>query len=140
MDKERLIKVAFEALENSYAPYSHFHVGAALLGESGKIYTGCNVESCAFTPSTCAERTALVKAVSEGERHFTGLVVVAKSETGEIENYTSPCGVCRQMLYEFCDQSMPIIMAKNENDFFETTLGALLPMGFGPEKLGGRDN
>lgn len=130
MDPTVLIEEAFKAMENAYAPYSGFRVGAALLGADGKIYTGCNVESCAFSPTSCAERTALVKAVSEGQKRFAALAVV--SSGGE---YTPPCGVCRQMLYEFCEGNMPIILAKSAQDYREITLGELLPMGFGPEKL-----
>ena len=134
MSWERLIEKAFEGMEKSYAPYSGFHVGAALLGKSGKVYTGCNIESCAYTPTICAERTALVKAVSEGERAFQALAIV--SSVGADGGYTSPCGVCRQMLVEFCGEGMPVILAKSKEDYQVVSLGELLPMGFGPGKLG----
>lgn len=134
MDWGKLIEKAFEGMERAYAPYSGFRVGAALLGKSGAVYVGCNVESCAYTPTTCAERTALVKAVSEGERAFSALAVV--SSGGADADYTSPCGVCRQMLFEFCEGDMPVILAKSKEDYRQVTLGQLLPMGFGPGKLG----
>ncbi|MDD3193318.1 MAG: cytidine deaminase [Oscillospiraceae bacterium] len=134
MDWSGLIEQAFEGLQHAYAPCSGFRVGAALLGRSGTVYTGCNVESCAYTPTCCAERTALVKAVSEGERAFLALAVV--SDEGADGDYTSPCGVCRQMLFEFCGGEMPVILAKSKEDYRVTTLGTLLPMGFGPAKLG----
>lgn len=134
MDWSGLIEKAMEGMERAYAPYSGFRVGAALLGKSGEVYTGCNVESCAYTPTCCAERTALVKAVSEGERAFSALAVV--SVGGVDEDYTSPCGVCRQMLFEFCVEDMPVILAKSKEDYKQVTLGQLLPMGFGPDKLG----
>lgn len=133
MDWSGLIEKAMEGMERAYAPYSGFRVGAALLGKSGEVYTGCNVESCAYTPTCCAERTALVKAVSEGERAFSALAVV--SVGGVDEDYTSPCGVCRQMLFEFCEEDMPVILAKSKEDYKQVTLGQLLPMGFGPDKL-----
>ena len=134
MDWSGLIEKAMEGMERAYAPYSGFRVGAALLGKSGEVYTGCNVESCAYTPTCCAERTALVKAVSEGERAFSALALV--SVGGVDEDYTSPCGVCRQMLFEFCEEDMPVILAKSKEDYKQVTLGQLLPMGFGPDKLG----
>lgn len=134
MDWSGLIEKALEGMERAYAPYSGFRVGAALLGENGVVYTGCNVESCAYTPTICAERTALVKAVSEGERAFSALAVVSSAGAG--------CGlyfalrVCRQMLFEFCKEDMPVILAKSKEDYQTTTLGQLFPMGFGPDKLG----
>lgn len=133
MDKKYLIRQAFFAMENAYAPYSKFRVGAAILAASGKIYTGCNVESCSFPAGICAERTALVKAVSEGEREFLALAVVSSGSARE--DYTSPCGICRQMLLEFCADSMPVVMAKSEDDYIEVTLGTLIPLGFSPAKL-----
>ena len=134
MDWSGLIEKALEGMERAYAPYSGFRVGAALLGENGVVYTGCNVESCAYTPTICAERTALVKAVSEGERAFSALAVVSSASADA--DYTSPCGVCLQMLFEFCKEDMPVILAKSKEDYQTTTLGQLFPMGFGPDKLG----
>ena len=134
MDWTALIEKALEGMQHAYAPYSGFRVGAALLAKSGKIYTGCNVESCAYTPTCCAERTALVKAVSEGEREFSGLAVV--SSGGADGEYTSPCGVCRQMLFEFCPPKMPVVLAKSPQHYRVVSLGELLPLGFGPAQLG----
>ena len=134
MDKTKLIQMAFEGMKNAYAPYSNFQVGAALLADSGRIYTGCNIESCSYSPTSCAERTALFKAVSEGERRFLAIAIV--SSGGADGDYTAPCGVCRQMLYEFCGADMQVIMAKSIDDYKELTLGQLLPMGFGPSQLG----
>lgn len=131
-----LIRRAMKAREYSYSPYSNFSVGAAILSESGKIYTGCNIESASYTPTICAERVALFKAVSEGEREFKMLALVGGSKnvekkTGEI---ISPCGVCRQMLYEF-GKDMKIVMADNEEKYEIRTLEELLPYGFGPDNL-----
>lgn len=132
MDKKELIRLAFEARENAYAPYSHFLVGAALLAKDGRVFTGCNIESASYTPTQCAERTALGKAISEGVREFSMLAVVGAKAGTRNTLVTSPCGVCRQMLYEFCSPHMPVIMAKAEDDYVEMTLGQLLPLGFGP--------
>ena len=136
-DRRALIRAAFAARRNAYAPYSHFAVGAALLTKGGRMYTGCNIESASFSPTNCAERTALFKAVSEGEREFAALAVVgARTDAPDDSLVTSPCGVCRQMLYEFCEADMPVVMAKSEDEWVERTLGSLLPLGFGPEKVG----
>ncbi|MFR1808757.1 MAG: cytidine deaminase, partial [Pygmaiobacter massiliensis] len=100
-----------------------------------KVYTGCNIESASYTPTNCAERTALFKAVSEGEREFAAIAIVGSKE-GEVNSLiTAPCGVCRQALYEFGGPDLTVIMAKSEEDYKETTLGALLPYGFGPANL-----
>lgn len=135
MDKKELIRLAFEAQKQAYVPYSHFAVGAALLAKNGTVYTGCNIESASYTPTQCAERTALGKAVSEGTREFSMIAVVGSKQGMRNTLVTSPCGVCRQMLYEFCSPHMPVIMAKSEDDFVEMTLGQLLPLGFGPLNL-----
>lgn len=135
MDTKELIRRAFEARKYAYTPYSHFQVGAALLAKSGKVYTGCNIESASYTPTNCAERTALFKAVSEGEREFAAIAIVGSKE-GEVNSLiTAPCGVCRQALYEFGGPDLTVIMAKSEEDYEESTLGALLPYGFGPANL-----
>ena len=135
-EKQQLIRMALAAREKAYAPYSDFMVGAALRAADGRIFTGCNVENAAFTPTSCAERTALFKAVAEGVTAFTDIAVVG-SRRGEVNRQiTSPCGVCRQALYEFCGPEMPVLMAKSEDDFVEMTLGELLPLGFGPANLG----
>ncbi|MEG2931200.1 MAG: cytidine deaminase [Ruthenibacterium sp.] len=136
MENKELIRAAFAAREYAYAPYSHFCVGAALLCKDGRVYTGCNIESAAFTPGSCAERTALFKAVSEGARVFERIAIVgAKKGAPDDALVTSPCGVCRQMLFEFGGPSLRVIMAKSEDDCVEMTLGELLPLGFGPEKV-----
>ena len=126
MDYRELISQAVHARESSYAPYSKFLVGAALLGKSGKVYTGCNIENVSFSATNCAERTAVFKAVSEGEREFEAIVV-----TGPDSNYLPPCGICRQVLAEFCDlNTFQVILAKNEQDYRVMTLGELLPAAF----------
>lgn len=137
MDTRELIKKALQARTYSYSPYSKFKVGAALETKSGKIYTGCNVENAAYTPSNCAERTAFFKAVSEGEREFLRIVVVGGYEQGEeLEQYVSPCGVCRQVMMEFCNpKEFRVIIAKSVEDYKEHTLEELMPFGFGPETL-----
>ena len=131
-DLELLLK-AIEAREFAYAPYSDHRVGAALLGKSGKVYTGCNVENAAYTPTNCAERTAIFKAVSEGEREFTAIAVVGG--LGEkLSEVCAPCGVCRQVLAEFCDKNMRIIMGTPDN-IKVSTLSDLLPFSFGKSDL-----
>ena len=135
-DRRELIRAAFRAREYAYAPYSHFAVGAALLSQSGKIYTGCNIECASYSVTNCAERTALFKAVSEGECNFTAIAVVgARTDRSDDSLITSPCGVCRQALYEFGGAELLVILAKSEDDFTEMPLGKLLPLGFGPEKV-----
>lgn len=120
----------------AYAPYSNFLVGAALLCKNGNIYSGCNIESAAYSPSNCAERTAIFKAVSEGDKDFSAIVIVGGARGKEIANFCPPCGVCRQVMMEFCDPEMfQIILAKNENEFETYTLNDLLPHGFGPTNL-----
>lgn len=126
---QELVEQAFTMLRYSYVPYSSFPVGAALECSDGSVYTGCNVENSAYGSSLCAERTALVKAVSEGKRSFTRLSVVASSA-----DYCWPCGACRQMLYEFAPD-LKILVARGDHQFVETTLSDLLPHGFGPQSL-----
>ena len=137
-DCKELIAHAFEARKNAYTPYSHFKVGAALLGKNKKIYTGCNIESASYSPSNCAERTAFFKAVSEGERDFDCIAIVggrAEREAGTVD-YCPPCGVCRQVMMEFCSpQTFKIILARSEDDYKVYTLKELLPLGFGPDNL-----
>ena len=131
MDYKKLIKSAIEAKEFAYVPYSGFRVGAALLTEDGRIYTGCNIENAAYSPTICAERTAVAKAVSEGHRSFTAIAV-----TGDNGDYLRPCGVCRQVLAEFCDlERFRVILANSQEDYKEMSLGALLPGAFGKENL-----
>ncbi len=123
-----LINKAIEARKFSYSPYSGFQVGAALLCKDGTVYTGCNVENAAYGPSNCAERTAIFKAVSEGKREFEKIAIVGGMEGESVA--PAPCGVCRQVMSEFCDPSFEIIMAKNEEDYETATLGELLPRSF----------
>lgn len=132
---EKLIDTAIAQLQFSYTPYSNFKVGAALLGRDGKIYTGCNIENAAYTPTNCAERTAFFKAVSEGQREFDAICVVGGKD-GVLTEYASPCGVCRQVMMEFCDpESFRIILATGREKFDIFTLKELLPAGFGPSNL-----
>lgn len=131
----KLIKTAVRQLSYSYAPYSHFKVGAALLEENGTIYTGCNIENAAYTPTNCAERTAFFKAVSEGVRTFKA-ICIAGGMNGELTDYTAPCGVCRQVMMEFCSpEEFEIILAKGEDDYKMYKLKDLMPLGFGPGNL-----
>ncbi len=125
---EQLVAAAIAASQHAYIPYSRYAVGAALLAGDGTVYTGCNVESASFSPTICAERTALVKAVSEGRREFTA-VAVATRDAG------SPCGVCRQLLYEFSPSLRVILADLDGNLRLSTTLEDLLPHGFGPFNL-----
>ncbi|WP_418759553.1 cytidine deaminase [Gemmiger sp.] len=132
---QALIREAFEGQKFAYVPYSHFHVGAALRARDGRVFKGCNIENAGYTPTNCAERTALFKAVSEGVREFDAIAIVG-SKVGEKNTLvTGPCGVCRQALYEFGGPKLTVIMAKDENDYIVTTLGDLLPYGFGPANL-----
>ncbi len=130
-----LIETAVHQLNFSYAPYSGFHVGAALLAESGALYTGCNIENAAYTPCNCAERTAFFKAVSEGVRSFRAICIVGGAN-GILRDYTPPCGVCRQVMMEFCDpETFEIVLATSPTDYRIFRLKDLLPMGFGPANL-----
>ena len=117
VDTKTLIRRAIKAMERAYVPYSGFKVGAALLTESGELYEGCNIENAAYTPSNCAERTAFFKAVSEGERKFSAICIVGGKD-GVLTGYTAPCGVCRQVMMEFCDpETFRVILAVNEDDY-----------------------
>ncbi len=133
IDYKTLITQAQAARERSYSPYSHFCVGAALLTKSGKVYLGCNIENAAYSATVCAERTAFFKAVSEGEREFEAIAIVGGRE-GEICEFCSPCGVCRQVMAEFCNKDFKIILG-NENKFEAYTLDKLLPLTFTSENL-----
>ena len=131
---KELVKIAIKMQDRSYVPYSHFHVGAALLAKNGNIYTGCNVENAAYGPSNCAERTAIFKAVSEGDKDFAAIAIVGgpEEDLGKvvIKDYCPPCGVCRQVLSEFCDKDFQIILAKSPDDYKVYSLGELLPLSF----------
>lgn len=132
---EKMIDLAIGQMARAYAPYSHFQVGAALLTRDGKLYGGCNIENAAYGPSNCAERTAFFKAVSEGERKFAAICVAGGKE-GVPTEYAAPCGVCRQVMMEFCDpETFQIILAVSREKYSIFTLRELLPMGFGPDNL-----
>ena len=135
METKELISQALSARENAYAPYSGFMVGAALLCKDGTVYTGCNIENAAFTPTNCAERTAFFKAVSEGVRDFRAICIVG-GMNGVLSGYTAPCGVCRQVMMEFCDpETFQIILAAADGKYKIYSLKELLPEGFGPDNL-----
>lgn len=132
---EKLIDTAIEQLKFSYTPYSNFKVGAALLTKSGKIYTGCNIENASYTPTNCAERTAFFKAVSEGVMEFDAICVVGGMNK-IMKEYAAPCGVCRQVMMEFCNpEEFQIILATSKDQYEIFTLKELLPLGFGPDNL-----
>lgn len=134
---KRMIGLAMDTLQFSYSPYSGFKVAASLLTVEGRIYTGCNIENAAYSPGNCAERTAIFKAVSEGAREFAAICIVNEDQNGQHE-ICPPCGMCRQVMMEFCDpESFPIILAKSESCYELYTLGELLPLGFGPGNLKG---
>jgi cytidine deaminase len=127
-DAQSLIRSAIDATRNAYIPYSHYPVGAAQLARDGKVYQGCNVENASYPVTICAERVALVKAVSEGQRQFDAIAVVTS-------NGGSPCGMCRQMLYEFAP-NLRVILAKLDGTLvYDGILSELLPRGFGPDSL-----
>ena len=134
---QSLIRDAFEAQKFAYVPYSRFHVGAALLGKNGTVYKGCNIENAGYTPTNCAERTALFKAVAEGVTAFTDIAVVGRRRGEVNRQITSPCGVCRQALFEFGGPELNVIMAKTPEDFIERSMDELLPFGFGPSNVAG---
>ena len=138
MDVKLLIKKAFEARKYSYSPYSHYQVGAALLAENGNIYTGCNIESATYSPTNCGERTAFFKAISEGVKDFRAIAIVGAMEgtkDGEFD-YAPPCGVCRQVMAEFCSyEDFDIILAKSEDEYEIFQLRQLFPLGFDKSKL-----
>lgn len=129
-----LCRTAVEMRKRAYVPYSHFRVGAALLAGNGSVYTGCNIENAAYTPSNCAERTAIFKAVSEGVLDFEAIAIAGGPEGGSLQ-YCPPCGVCRQVMQEFCPPDFPIFLARSETDYKAYTLRDLLPEGFGGENL-----
>jgi len=128
VDIKRLIRKALEAQKKAYVPYSNFHVGAALITEDGEIFTGCNIEISSYSPTLCAERTAIFKAVSEGHKKIKAIAIVGDA------NFTYPCGVCRQVIREFGKDAI-IIIANSEDEYREYKLDELLPHSFGPEDL-----
>ena len=129
MNPDKLIELAKVAMENAYAPYSGYKVGAALLCKDGTVYTGCNIENAAFSPTVCAERTAVFKAVSEGRREFSALAVCGGKD-GNITGFFPPCGVCRQVLREFCADDFPVYLAGAQGQYKTYTLSQLLPESF----------
>ena len=130
-----LCRLALEARRSSYSPYSGFKVGAALLADSGRIYVGCNIENAAYSPTVCAERVAIFKAISEGERKFSAIAIAGGS--GEFpDSICPPCGVCRQVMAEFCNpKTFKVFLAKSEDEYTSLTLAELLPYGFDKENL-----
>lgn len=129
MTPQELLALAKEAMMRAYAPYSGYFVGAALLTKSGTVYQGCNVENASYTPTCCAERTAFFKAVTEGEREFAAIAVVGGKQ-GRITGMFPPCGVCRQVMMEFCGPDFMIYMGKEDGGYEAVTLAGLLPYGF----------
>ncbi len=139
MTERELVLEAIEARKMSYSPYSNFMVGAALLTKGGRVYRGCNIENAAYTPTNCAERTAFFKAVSEGEREFEAIAVIGAMRDAKPEEFgmSAPCGVCRQVMMEFCDpKTFKVISARGADDYVVCTLEEMLPYGFGPADLG----
>ncbi len=134
-DYEGLLKTAAEMRKMSYTPYSHFNVGAALLAANGTVYTGCNIENASFTPTNCAERTAFFKAVSEGVKEFTAIAIAGGPAGAEPVDYCPPCGVCRQVMSEFCHDDFKVIMVKSLNEYKIVDLVESLPDRFGPKDL-----
>ena len=133
MTDRELLQCAVEAREMAYAPYSGFRVGAALVGKSGKIYTGCNLENAAYSPTNCAERTAIFKAVSEGEREFVSIAIVGGMDE-TIADFCAPCGVCRQVLAEFCDPDFRVVLGTPDKPQ-AFAFKDILPYGFGKTDL-----
>ena len=130
MNNSELINIALQSRLKAYCPYSGFAVGAALLCADGSVYTGCNIENSAFSPTVCAERTAFFKAVSDGKKDFVKIAVVGGEAEKEPQNYCPPCGVCRQVMKEFCSADFEIIIAKNSDEYKLKTLSDLLPESF----------
>lgn len=136
METRQLIEKAFGVLADAYAPYSHFHVAAALLCRDGSVYTGVNIENASFSATVCAERSAVFAAVNDGKRDLEAIVICG-GEDGAVTDYCPPCGVCRQVLREFCNpEKFRIILAKSTEEYREYTLEELLPHSFGPDRLG----
>lgn len=135
INRAQLIQIAMDNQKNSYAPYSHYNVSAALLMRSGKIYTGVNVENASYPAGICAERNAIFHAVASGDKEIVAIAIVGGSNY-TIKDYCSPCGICRQVMREFCDpQKMHVVFAKSTTDYQDMTLEELLPESFGPESL-----
>lgn len=136
MDDERLVELAFAGRERAYAPYSHWTVGAALLCADGTVYQGCNIENAAYGPSNCAERTAFFRAVFDGRRDFAAIAIVGGPEGQDAPEFCAPCGVCRQVMQEFCDRhAFRIVLGRSDGARKAYTLAELFPEGFGPDNL-----
>ena len=134
MDYKELCQLAVDSMKKAYVPYSTYRVGAALLGKSGKIYCGCNIENASYTPTVCAERVAFFKAISEGEKEFLA-IAVAGGKDGVLSGIFPPCGVCRQVMAEFCSKDFKVIMVENDDEYKVCELSELLPFAFSPEKI-----
>ena len=134
MNDKELIALAKQAAQKAYVPYSGYTVGAALLCKNGNVYLGCNIENAAYSPTNCAERTAFFKAVSEGEREFEAIAIVGGKQ-GDFKDYFTPCGVCRQVMGEFCDKNFRILVGRNDDECLDLTLENLLPFGFSPKNV-----
>jgi len=136
IDKEKLLDEANNARKNSYTPYSHYTVGAALLCSDGEIITGCNIENSSYGATICAERTAIFKAVSNGKKDFLAIAVAGSEEGCELNQFAYPCGICRQVMREFVNpKTFMVYIAGPNGEFIEKTLDDLLPYSFGPENL-----
>lgn len=134
MNEKELCKEAIDAMKNAYAPYSGYKVGAALLTEKGKLFAGCNIENAAYTPTVCAERVALFNAISSGERNFTA-IAVAGGKDGVISGAFPPCGVCRQVMAEFCAPDFTVLVVTGEGSYKKYTLNELFPQAFTPKNI-----
>lgn len=134
-DTAVLVQAALDARKNAYVPYSHYAVGAALLTEEGEIFPGCNIENAAYGATNCAERTAFFQAVSRGRRNFQAIAIAGGMEGQEPVDYAFPCGICRQVMGEFCGDDFTVIVARSAEDFKEYRLDELLPYGFGGESI-----
>ncbi len=136
---DELVELALEARQMAYTPYSHFTVGAALMTKEGKVYKGCNIENASYTPTNCAERTAFFKAISEGEKEFAAIAIVGGFEDKEELGLCTPCGVCRQVMREFCDDDFKVILLTEqtggENKYEVYDLTEVLPLSFGPTDM-----
>ena len=132
---KELIQTALDARKNAYAPYSHYQVGAALLSSDGTIYSGCNIENASYGATNCAERTAFFSAVSEGKRVFLAIAITGGLEGEEISDYAVPCGICRQIMQEFCGDDFQVIVAKSTENFRQYPFSEILPFGFDGDKI-----
>lgn len=135
MEPMKLVELAIEAREHAYVPYSHFAVGAALLTKDGKVYQGCNIENSSFGATNCAERTAFFRAVYEGEREFEAIAIVGGPAGRPVSELCAPCGICRQVMAEFCKADFKIYLSKGDGTYFESNLTNMLPLSFTREDL-----